>query len=255
MFGHTIASFLPLHPSPKQHNLFVRPSLFIMKLHAAIVAFLAYSVSICSGFAPSSVVIRPLSSASASSSALFSTIPRPPVSSGPNDIVIPTATNIRIQGITLRTCPLDPDTESVQLSLTGPSNRPVVCEVQLWSAPTYVPLDIKVYLEEGNARPFNCVLKTPGSGNTVGIRNTSTYEYPATARIEPDAADMKRLLEMPQGDIIQGSALRSYPLDPRTKRVVIMLKSKPGTVCSKLHAYVGLLNGPNNIKQVRVVVV
>ena len=171
------------------------------------------------------------------------------LSANPNDITFSTSTNVRIQGSTLRTCPLDPSTESVQFSLTGPSSRPVVCEVQLWSAPTYTPLDIKVYLEEGNARPFNCVLKTPGTGNTIAIRNTSTQEYPATARVEPDAADIKRLMEMPQGDRIQGSALRSYPLDSRVNRVVVMLKSEQGTVGSKLAAYVELLQGPNNVKQ------
>lgn len=165
------------------------------------------------------------------------------------DIIFGTSTNVRIQGSTLRTCPLLPETESVQFSLSGPSSRPVVCEVQLWSAPTYTPLDIKVYLEEGNARPFNCVLKTPGTGNTVAIRNTSTQEYPATVRVDPDAADMERLMSMPQGERIQGSALKSYPLDSRTNRVVVMLKSEQGTVGSKLAAYVELLQGPNNVKQ------
>lgn len=165
------------------------------------------------------------------------------------EITFGTSQNVRIQGTTLRTCPLQPETESVQFSLSGPSNRPVVCEVQLWSAPTYTPLDIKVYLEEGNARPFNCVLKTPGNGNTVAIRNTSTQEYPAICRVEPDAADMQRLMSMPQGELIQGSALKSYPLDGKINRVVVMLKSQPGTVGSKLAAYVELLQGPNNVKQ------
>lgn len=178
-----------------------------------------------------------------SSSSGFMSSPRP------NEIVFAPSTNVRIQGTTLRTCPIDPETESIQFSLSGPTSRPVVCEVQLWSAPTYTPLDIKIYLEEGNARPFNCVLKTPGTGNTVAIRNTSTLEYPATARVEPDAADIERLMSMPQGELIQGSALKSYPLDSRVNRVVVMLKSQSGTVGSKLAAYVELLQGPNNVKQ------
>jgi len=56
-------------------------------------------------------------------------------------------------------------------------------------------------------------------------------------------------MEMPQGELIQGSALKSYPIDAKTNRVVVMLKSQPGTVGSKLAAYVELLNGPNNVKQ------
>ena len=204
-----------------------------MKISTSVLAFFALTANVCSAFSPA------LNSAKVSTA----------LNAGPGEIVFTPSENVRIQGTTLRTCPLDPMTESVQFSLTGPSSRPVVCDVQLWSAPTYTPLEIKVYLEEGNARPFNCVLKTPGTGNTVAILNTSTQEYPATARVEPDAADMQRLMEMPQGDLVQGSALRSYPLDSKTNRVVVMLKSQPGTVGSKLAAYVELLQGPNNVKQ------
>ena len=232
---HQKVRLVGAYPLPQQPH---RTHSIAMKVNAAVVAILACMANVSTAFSPSTA------QTTRTSSSLFST-----ATGRHNEIVFSPSTTIRIQGTTLRTCPLDPTTESIQLSLTGPSSRPVVCEVQLWSAPTYVPLDIKVYLEEGNARPFNCVLKTPGSGNTLGIRNTSSHEYPATARVEPDAADMKRLMEMPQGDLIQGSALRSYPLDARTNRVVVMLKSQTGTYGSKLAAYVELLQGPNNVKQ------
>jgi len=119
--------------------------------------------------------------------------------------------------------------------------------VNLWQGPDNTPQKVSVYLEDGDFRPFRCVIETPGSSNAVSIRNTGELEYPLTAGIELDA---NRIDDIPfrRDDfrIVQGGAVYTTPFAPAVQSVRVCLR----TDGRPMNARVELLQGPNNDKQV-----
>merc|ERR1712021_183463 len=89
-----------------------------------------------------------------------------------------------IQGGALRTYPFDPSVDSVEL-LQGPNNNKQI---------------IELYTEDGNDRPFFCVLETPGSGNVMRVVNTAPVEFPMTASVVPHSINDA----MGSGDVVIG---------------------------------------------------
>jgi len=78
-----------------------------------------------------------------------------------------------IQGGSLRTFPLGPLVENVEVLLEilqGPNTNKQVVEL---------------YTEDGLDRPFFCIIATPESGNVVKIINTGPVEFPLTASVVP----------------------------------------------------------------------
>lgn len=89
-----------------------------------------------------------------------------------------------IQGNTLRTWPLSTSyTDMIQVSLAT-EGRPLNANIELWQGPDYTPAYMKVYIEDGNLRPFNAILLTPSASNTVAIYNTGNLEFPFYAAVE-----------------------------------------------------------------------
>jgi len=111
---------------------------------------------------------------------------------------------------------------------------------------------MRVYVEDGQLRPFACTVETPRGPNTIAIRNTGQGEFPLTAAVvadhysynSPRAANHHTL----QGDgmTIQGGALRTYPFDPTVESVQVLLQTDGRPLNCRLE----LLQGPNNNKQV-----
>jgi len=127
--------------------------------------------------------------------------------------------------------------------------RPMDANVELWQGPDNTPVKMRVYVENGSIRPFNAVIETPGSPNTLAIRNVGQIEFPLTASvaansISPDYA--YNLSSGPSGMIIQGGALKTYPFESAVDSVHVVLK----TDGRPLNARIELLQGPNNNKQV-----
>ena len=123
---------------------------------------------------------------------------------------------------------------------------PHSCQIELWHGPDNTPCKMRVYVENGQLRPFSAVVETPRGPNTVAIRNIGQLEFPIAANVVAGDVDSPSPDCTSAAATIQGGALRTYPFDPSVDSVQILLK----TDGRPLNARVELLQGPNNNKQV-----
>jgi len=160
-----------------------------------------------------------------------------------------------VQGGSLRTWSFPEevmDRVEVRLETEG---RPLNANVELWQGPDNCPQKLKVYIEDGNFRPFSAVLATPrrtGGSNTVGIRNTSTLEFPMEAAVIPQRGPNGGVWDLYYGPsdtammkTLQGGSVHTMPFPPGVESVQVMLL----TDGRPLNAKVELMQGPNNNKQ------
>jgi len=138
-----------------------------------------------------------------------------------------------------------PRVEQVQVFLST-EGRPLEADVELWQGPDYTPCKMRVYAENGRLRPFNAVVETPRSPNTIAVRNIGQLEFPLAATVTAEDVYRPTPAASQFGMTIQGGALRTYPFDPTVASVQVLLK----TDGRPLNARIELLQGPNNNKQV-----
>jgi len=166
----------------------------------------------------------------------------PTVSRAPVDVQDP----ILVQGGSLRTWSYRSQAvEQVQVVL-GTEGRPLDADIELWHGPDNTPCKMRVYVENGQIRPFSAVIETPRGPNTVAIRNIGQMEFPIAANVFADNVDQPSPEALSASMTVQGGALRTYPFDPSVDSVQVLLK----TDGRPLNARVELLQGPNNNKQV-----
>ena len=154
--------------------------------------------------------------------------------------------SILVQGGSLRTWSYrSPSVEQVQVVLST-EGRPLDADIELWQGPDNTPCKMRVYVENGQLRPFSAVVETPRGPNTVAIRNIGQIEFPLAANVVAENVDAPSAECLDTRMTIQGGALRTYPFDPSVDSVQVMLK----TDGRPLNARIELLQGPNNNKQV-----
>jgi hypothetical protein len=153
---------------------------------------------------------------------------------------------ILLQGGSLRTWSFrSPMVEQVQVNLAT-EGRPLDADIELWHGPDNTPCKMRVYVENGEVRPFSTVIETPRGPNTVAIRNIGQIEFPIAATVSSQnvASSSPECIE--ESKTVQGGALRTYAFDPTVDSVQVLLK----TDGRPLNARIELLQGPNNNKQV-----
>ena len=157
-----------------------------------------------------------------------------------------TDSSILVQGGSLRTWSYrSPSVEQVQVVLST-EGRPLDADIELWQGPDNTPCKMRVYVENGQLRPFSAVVETPRGPNTVAIRNIGQIEFPFAANVVAEDVDAPSAECLSTRMTIQGGALRTYPFDPTVDSVQVLLK----TDGRPLNARIELLQGPNNNKQV-----
>ena len=164
-----------------------------------------------------------------------------PVGVGYAGGVVPTKTDssILVQGGSLRTWSYrSPAVEQVQVVLST-EGRPLDADIELWHGPDNTPCKMRVYVENGQLRPFSAVVETPRGPNTVAIRNIGQIEFPIAANVVADNVDRPSADCLASSMTIQGGALRTYPFDPLVDSVQVLLK----TDGRPLNARIELLQG------------
>ena len=153
---------------------------------------------------------------------------------------------ILLQGGSLRTWAYrSPAVEQVQVSLTT-EGRPLDADIELWHGPDNTPCKMRVYVENGEVRPFSTVIATPRGPNTVAIRNIGQIEFPIAANVYAQDVPGPSMECISESKTIQGGALRTYAFDPTVDSVQVLLKTDGRPLNSRIE----LLQGPNNNKQV-----
>jgi len=157
---------------------------------------------------------------------------------------------VAVQGGTLKTWAYaSPAIERVQVTLKT-EGRPLDADIELWQGPDNTPVKMRVYVEDGNKRPFSAVIETPRGPNTIAIRNIGHLEFPLAAGVVAESTVSGPVVSAPENleapNTIQGGALRTYPYDSHVDSVQVLLK----TDGRPLNARIELLQGPNNNKQV-----
>lgn len=153
---------------------------------------------------------------------------------------------IPVQGGALRTWTYrSPSVQQVQVVLTT-EGRPLDAVVELWRGSGDVPCKMRVYIEDGQLRPFNAVLATPGSPSTVAVRNVGELEFPFDAQVVAQSVAHPSAECLTSVATVQGGATTSYQVDPNVESVQVLLMSEG----MPLGARIELIQGPNTNRQV-----
>ena len=153
---------------------------------------------------------------------------------------------IRVQGGSIKTWKyMSRAVEQVQVLLTT-EGRPLDADVELWNGPGNIPAKMRVYVEDGQQRPFKAVIATPRGPSTVAISNVGELEFPFDAQVVAENVANPSPECRESAKNLQGGATRSYQFDASVDSVQVLLFSEG----MPLNARVELIQGPDNNRQV-----
>ena len=155
----------------------------------------------------------------------------------------------RVEGLTRKTWTFnDLGKDLVHTAVTS-EGRPVNADINLWIGPDWTPCKLQAYSEDGKARPIQTLIGTRNKCAMIEVQNVGAYEFPFQAAANYAEGAMatvpKELPASTEGERVDGGALRSYPIDPATENLEVVLN----TDGKQLNARIELLNAPNNPKQ------
>merc|ERR1719420_1176889 len=144
--------------------------------------------------------------------------------------------SVLVQGGSLRTWTYrSPAVEQVQVVLST-EGRPLDADIELWHGPDNTPTKMRVYVENGQRRPFSAVVETPRGPNTVAIRNIGQIEFPIAANVFAEGIDTPSPECRSSSTTVQGGALRTYPFDPSVDSVQVLTRRKSSGSTWKIYA-------------------
>eukprot|EP00962_Isochrysis_galbana_P057386 scaffold29738_cov129-Isochrysis_galbana.AAC.6 len=192
----------------------------------------------------------------------------------------PVAEDLLVQGGSLRTWSYrNPNVDQVQVELST-EGRPLDADIELWHGPDNTPFKMRVYVENGQLRPFRTVIAAPKGPNTVALRNIGGMEFPFAAHVFHEGVDEPSDECISSFMTIQGGALRTYAFEPDVDSVQVSQPApsppkkhqghpatRPGLCAHQathsptaqilinsdgrpLNARIELIQGPNNNKEV-----
>lgn len=166
-----------------------------------------------------------------------------------NDITPDGKLSQRVEGKTRKTWKFNDVTKDrVQVALSS-TGRPVNADVQLWLGPDWTPMKLKTYSEDGSLRPVQTLIGTRNKQAMIEVKNVGEYEFPISAASNYAQGAMaqvpQEIITTTEGVRVDGGALRSFPVDPSTKQLEVVLN----TDGRQLNARIEILNAPNNPKQ------
>jgi hypothetical protein len=151
----------------------------------------------------------------------------------------------RIEGQTRKTWSFNDLSKDRVSVAVGSEGRPVHSDIDLWIGPNYTPFKLNAYSEDGRLRPIQALVGTRSKSANIDIVNTGPSDFPIKAAASYATPAMAAISQRPKGEICQGSAIRSYAVEPSTEQVEVCLR----TDGKQLNAKIELLNSPNNPKQ------
>jgi hypothetical protein len=155
---------------------------------------------------------------------------------------------IIVPGGSIKTCSFEESVQRIYVHLET-EGRPLNANIELWQFED-APQTMSVYLEDGCIRPFRAIVETPGSCNSIAVRNTGNEDFPFHAGIEgeinEDHETVQTLLHETGKRTVQGGAVYPISLPPSVRSVKIILH----TDGRPLIARVELSKGPNNARQI-----
>lgn len=136
----------------------------------------------------------------------------------------------------------------------GTDGRPLDANVETWQGPGNTPRRMKVYSEDGFARPLRSYEPSRGVPNTMSMRNSGPLEFPMKAFSRafgggggggPPPRGGGYPSPSPPPVLIQGGATRSFQFDATIESVEVFLQSQGRNIDAKIE----VLQGADCVRQ------